>query len=205
MELYRAFACALDLIDRVGDLRIGDVCFISGIVEEDGIIAQCKVHPLAKFLFRKHSTCRIVGVAQVNHVHVTVRNLWYEVVVCRTWEIGDVCPFAIFEDSCASDHRIGVDIYGIDRIRHADVVVPAQNFLNVSGVAFRTVVDEDLVKINVDTSWQEIVFLNSLTQEVVTSLWSIATESGLVGHLIHSFVHSFDDHRSQRPRHIADT
>ena len=205
MEFYRTFACSLDLIDGVWNLRISDICFIGCIVEEDGIIAQCKVHPFAKFLFRKHRTCRVVGVAQVDHVYAAVRNLWHEVVFCRAWEIGDIRPFAILEDSCASNHRVGVDINGIDRICHADVVVPAQDFLDVSGVALGTVVDEDLIEIDVDSSWQEIVFLNSFTQEVVTSLRSIAMEGSLVGHFLHRFVHGFDDHRSQRTRYVANT
>ena len=97
------------------------------------------------------------------------------------------------EGAAAANHHVRVDIDGIDGVGDTDEVVPVQQFLEVTRVGLRTVVDENLVDVEVDAARQEVVLQNGLTQEVVALLRAIASESLGCSHLVGCLVHRLDN------------
>ena len=135
MELDGALAGPSDLVDAMGNLRIADVSLIGGIVEDQGVVLQSVVHPLAQFLFGDNRTRGVVGVTQVDHVHMAVLgDAGREAVLRRTGHIDHIGPATVLEGTATSDHHIRVDIDRIDGIGDADEVVPVQQFLDVTCV-----------------------------------------------------------------------
>ena len=133
-----------------------------------------------------------------------VWNLRDEVVALITWHIGYVAPLAILKDSRSANHHVRVDIYWINRVGDADVVIPSQNLLDISRIALGSIVHEDLVGIEMNAARQEVVLDDSLTEEVVASFRTVAAEGSLYGHLIHCLVHRLDDGRAEGLGYITD-
>ena len=133
-----------------------------------------------------------------------VWNLRDEVVALITWHIGYVAPLAILKDSRSANHHVRVDIYRINRVGDTDVVIPSQNLLDISCVALGSVVYEYLVGIEMNAARQEVVLDDSLTEEVVASFRTVASEGSLHGHLIHCLVHRLDDGRAEGLGYITD-
>ena len=55
-----------------------------------------------------------------------------------------------------------------------------------------------------DAPWQEVVFHDGLAQPEVALFRAVAVETLFRSHIVNGFVHSLDDGRSQRLRHVAD-
>ena len=133
-----------------------------------------------------------------------VWNLRDEVVALITWHVGYIAPLAVLKDSRSANHHVRVDIYRINRVGDTDVVIPSQNLLDISCVALGSVVYEHLVGIQMNAARQEVVLDDSLTEEVVASLRTVASEGSLNCHLIHCLVHRLDDGRTERLGYVAD-
>ena len=80
-----------------------------------------------------------------------------------------------------------------------------EQLLEVSGIALCTVVDEDLVDIEVYATWQEIVLEDGFTEEVVTLFRTIPAKAFAGAHLVGSLVHGLDDGWCQWLGDVADT
>ena len=132
-----------------------------------------------------------------------VGNLRYEVVLVGARHVVHVAPSAVLEYAGASAHHVGVYIYGINRVGHADGVVPPHYFAYVSRVALRSVVDENLAWVEVYSAWCEVVFHYGAAQEVVAPLRTVAVECGFFSHFVHRLVHGFYHGGTQRLCHIA--
>ena len=133
-----------------------------------------------------------------------VWNLRDEVIAFIARHVGYIAPLAILKDSRSTYHHVRIYINRINRVGNADVVIPSQNFLDISRIALGSIVHEDLVGIEMNATGQEVVLDDSLAEEVVTALRTIATEGSLYGHLIHSLVHRLDDGRAERLGYITD-
>ena len=105
--------------------------------------------------------------------------------------------------AAATYHDIRVDIDRIDRVGHADVVIPVEQLLEVARVALRAVVDEYLINVKAHSARQEIVLQYGLAQEVVALLRPVATEALCRSHLVSGTVHGLYNSRTERLRHIA--
>ena len=79
-----------------------------------------------------------------------------------------------------------------------------EQFLEIACVGLRTVVDEDLIDVEMDTTRKKVVLQNRLAKEVVALFWAVATEPLSGSHLIGSLVHSLNDSGCQRLRHITN-
>ena len=79
-----------------------------------------------------------------------------------------------------------------------------EQLLEVTRVRLGTVVNEDLVDVEMDATWQEVVLQNRLTQEVIALFRTVATESLCGGHLIDSLVHGLCNGRAQWLCDVAD-
>ena len=204
VELYRHLAGASDLVDGVWYLGIGDVGLVGCVVEDDALVLDGIVHPLAKLVLGDDGASGIVGITEVDHVYTVVGNLGCEVVAFIAGHVHHIAPVSVLEDARASYHHIAVDVDRINGVGDADVVVPSQYLLYVAGVALGSVVDKHLVDIEMDATWQEVVLDNRLAQEVVASLRTVASEGSLHCHLFHCFVHGLDNGRTERLGHVAN-
>ena len=181
------------------------------IEENKRIVVQRIVNPSAQLLLREHCSCWIVGIAEVDHVDMTVlRYLRNKAVLSRAGHIGDVAPplllrvFAVgLEHSGPAYHHVGVDVDGIDGVGNADGVVPAHQFLNVSGVGLGSVVDENLVEVEVYAAREKVVLEYGLAQEVVALLGSVAAKALPGSHLVGGTVHGLYHRRAKGLRHVA--
>ena len=69
-ELDGTGSGALDLIDGVGHILLGDEGLIGGVVEDDGAVGVGVVHPRLQLLLGGYRAGGVVGEAQVDDVHL---------------------------------------------------------------------------------------------------------------------------------------
>ena len=206
MELDGALAGATNLVDRTGNLRVADIGGVGGIVKDEGVVLQGVVHPLAQLGFGDDGTCGVVGVAQVDHVDgTTLGQLGHKTVLGRGGQVAHIGPASVAESATATYHHVGVDIDGVDGIGDANEVVPVEQLLEVTRIALCTIVDKDLVDIEVDATRQEVVLEDGFTEEVVTLLRTIAAKTLDGAHLVGGLVHGLDHSGCQGLRDVADT
>ena len=181
------------------------VSLVCCIIKYQGIVLQRIVHPLAQLCPRYHGTRRVVRITQIYYIKRTAT--WYlrhEAVLRSGGHIGHVRPSALLlVCATASYHDIGVDIDRIDRVCHADMVIPVEQLLEVAGIALGTVVDEYLINVKTHSAREEIVLQYGLTQEVISLFRTVATESLCRSHLVSGTVHGLYHGRTERLRHIA--
>ena len=102
-------------------------------------------------------------------------------------------------------HDVGVEVYGVDRIGYGKGQVAAKDFLDAGNVGLGTVTDEDFVQFQIDTARFIISVNDGLTEKIIALFGTIAAERFGFSHFIDSFMHRFDDGRSQRAGYVADT
>ena len=204
MELDGHLAGTAYLVDGMRDVGVLDVGLVGGVVEDDGIVVDGVVDPLAQFLLGEHHSRGVVGVAEVDHVDAVVGNLGHELILVGAGHVGYVAPLAVGKDSCTANHDVGVDVNGIDRVGDGHGVVPPYELTDVSRVRFCTVVDEYFVGVEVHATGQEVVLYDSLPEPDVSLLGTIAVEGLLMGHIVDGLVHSVDDGGAEGLRDVAD-
>ena len=204
-ELDGTLAGAANLVDAVRDVRVLNVSLVGGIEEDEGIVLQGVVHPLAQFLAGDDGARRVVGIAEVDDVDgASLGQFGNETVLGCRGHVAHVGPAAVAVGAAAAYHDVGVDVDGIDGVGDADEVVPVQQLLEVAGVALGAVVDEDFVDAEADATRLEVVLQDGLAQEVVALLGSVATEAVGGGHLVNGTVHGLDDGGAERLGDVAD-
>ena len=196
VELDGTLLCALALIDAVRDTLLADICLISRIVHDDGIVGQCIIDPFLQLGLRDHSACWVVRIAEIDDIDTFSRKRRHEVVAGIAWSIDDIV---------ASSHSVAIDIDRIDRIGHAEAVVETKDVANVASVALCTIVDKHLIEFETDTTRLEVTLDDSLLQEVIAVFRTIATEGACRCHLIDSSMQGTDDGRTKWLSDIADT
>jgi len=205
VELDGALPGTANLIDAAGNLRIADVGLIGGIIEDEGVVLQGVVHPLAQLLLSDDGARGVVGVAQVDDVDGTAfGQLWHKAILGGGGQIAHVGPASVAVGAAATNHHVGVDVNGIDGVSDADEVIPMQQLLEVASVALGTVVYENLVDVEVDAARQEVVLQDGFAQKIVALLRTVAAEALGGGHLVNSLVHGFDDGGTERLGDVAD-
>ena len=203
VELDSTLAGTTNLVDAMGNLIVLDVSLISSIVEDECIVLKRVVYPLAQLGLRDNGTCGVVRIAQVDHINAAVGQLGHKTVLGIARHIQHIRPTTILLNSRTTNHHVRIDVNRIDRIGNADRVIPAHQFLNVTRIALGAIVDKHLVAIQMDTTWQEIVLQDSIAQEIVALLRSVATEPLTGGHFVGSLVDSLDNGWCQWLRYIA--
>ena len=146
------------LIDAVRNIVILNISLISGIVEYQRIVMKGIVDPLTQLSLRDDGTCGVVGITEIDDIHVTVFGYGgRKTVLCRTWHIDDIGPPAVLKSSAAPNHHVGVNIDGINGICHSDEVVPMEHLLDIARVRLGAVIDEYLIDVEMDATGQEVV------------------------------------------------
>ena len=102
-------------------------------------------------------------------------------------------------------HDVGVDVSRIHGVRNEHVRTRLDDVKEVAQVALGTVGHEDLIEADLNAQTM-IEVLYRLTDKLI-ALGVIAISAERLGnaHLIHRFVHGFDDAGGEGQRHISDT
>ena len=183
-----------------------DISLISCIEEDEGIVLQSVVHPLAQLLLGDDGACRVVRETEVDDVDRTaLRQFGNKAVLSRRGHISHVAPAPVTISAAATYHHVRVDVDRIDGIGDADEVIPVQQLLEVARVTLGSVVDEDLVETEAHAARCKVVLHDSFTQEFVSLLGSITSESVSCCHLVDGLMHRLDDGRTERLCDITDT
>ena len=205
-ELDGAGAGPLDLKDGMRNGGIGDEGLVGAVVQDDGAGGVGVVHPGLQLGLGGHRAGGIVGEAQVDQVHLLLRDGGGEAVVRHAGHIDQVGPPACCRVVVPGParHGVGVHIDGVHRVAHRHHVVHTEDVPDVAAVALGAVGDEDLIGGDVHTPGPVVVLGNGLPQEVVALLRAVAVEPLGGGHLVHRPVHGGGDGGGQRPGHVAD-
>ena len=204
-ELDRAFPRAFDFVNAVRDVGLRDEGFIGGVEKNQRLVFPRVVDPDFELFPRERRSRRVVRVAQVNDVGGRGRQRGNEAVFLDAGQVDEAIPAAVgAERSRAARHDVRVHVDGIDRIRHRDAVVRAENVADVPGVAFRAVGDEDFVGGNVDPARAEIVFDDGFAQKGVALFGPVAAEAFGRSRLFRRLAERVDAGFRERARDVAD-
>ena len=187
------------------NLRILDVSLVSCVEEDERIVLQCVLHPFLQCLLCGNGASRIIWKTEVYHVHTL---LWWQrskIIFCIARHVYHVVPSTIFQHASPAYHHVRVDIDGINRVSDADRVIPAEEFLEVSCITFRAIIDKDLARINVNATCKVVILHYGIAQKLVSLLRTISPESVFMPHFIDCLVHGFHHSRAQWLGHVSDT
>lgn len=101
-------------------------------------------------------------------------------------------------------HDVGVEVDRVDRIGYGEFEVTAEDFLDAGNIRFRTVTDEDFVKIEVDAPCFIVTVDDGLAEEVIALFRTVAAEGFGFAHFVDGFMHGVDDGRCQGTGDVAD-
>lgn len=101
-------------------------------------------------------------------------------------------------------HDVGVEIDRVNGIGYGEFEVAAEDFLDAGDVCFRTVTDEDFVKIEVDASRFIVTVDDGLAEEVIALFRTVAAEGFGFAHFVDGFMHGVDDGRCQGTGDVTD-
>ena len=176
-ELHGTLACAFDLEDAVRHIVATDISLVGSIEEDECILLDGVIYPAFQLLASKRCAGGVVGIAQVDDIHMLARQIGHEAILGRAGQIDDIRPSSVGSQRAASTaHDVGIHIDGIDGIGDGDAHIQSQQFLKVARVTLGTVANKNFVGRNVDTTCTEIVLHDCLTQEVVATFGTITTE-----------------------------
>ena len=174
--------------------RVGNVCFISRVEENDRVVGFGVIDELFQSLFRGHCSRRIVGVAQIQQIDFMVGQGGCKIVLGGNGQVDQTrITTSVIRSPGSARHDIGVDIDGIDRVSHADHVSRTENIENVSGITLRTVRNEDFVSRDLSSATGEIILSDCVPQKVVALLRTITAKRFPFRHFVRSTVHGVDN------------
>ncbi len=169
------------------------------------------VDPFLELFAGDDGAGRIVWIAEIDDrwslagLLVALWKAWDEVILGVAWQVLDACPLAVgHEVTSAATHGVAIDVDRIDRIGHTERVLEAEDIADVAGIALGTVVDEDLVTLEGNATWREVIGDDGVLQERIAMLRTVATEGLAAGHLIDRLVQSLDDGWTQWLCDVAD-
>ena len=205
-QLNGAGSGALALVDRVRHIFLGDICFISRVINDNGTVLVGIIDPFLQLCFVDRGAGRIVGEAQIDQIRHFLWQLRGKVIVRRAGHVDHIAPSfrGRVIGACPSRHNIGIHIDRVDRIADRDLIIQCKDFLNIAGITFCTVRHKNLVRLNLAASGLIVVIRNRISQKVITKLWRIAAERSRIRHLIHCAVHGAYHRRGKRLCHVTD-
>ena len=146
-ELDRDVACSFDFVDRVWNLRISDEGLVRSVEQNDRVVRLRVIDPLLERFLRGDRPRRVVRKAQVDQVDFAFGQRRSEIVFGRHRNVNQAGLTAIGVGFArAACHHVRVDINRVDRVRDGDGVVRSEDVQNVSGVALRSVRNEDFIR-----------------------------------------------------------
>ncbi len=141
-------------------------------------MAQGIFDPRAELGAGERGSGRIVGETEIDDVGVGDGQGRTEAVFSRARQIFEAAPSAVGQGSAsAAGHHVRIDIDGIYGIGHGYAAVRRKDVADVTGVAFGSVADENLVGRDIDASFQIIVDGDGFAEKFIALFRSVAVES----------------------------
>ena len=79
-----------------------------------------------------------------------------------------------------------------------------EQFLKVAGITLRTIINEDFIDAQTNATRCKVILQDGFAQECITLLRAIATKTIGRSHFIGSLMHSLNNGRTERLRHITN-
>ena len=198
---------AFTLEDRMRDIVLADIGFISGIKDDHRLVCIRIIHPGLELLPVQRRTGRVVRGADVDDIRCSVRKCRAEAVFLRAGHVDDIAPARclIIIFTCTACHDVGIHINRINRIADRDHIILLENFLNIAGIALGAVGNKDLIIRDFTASCSVIILRNRVTQKFVAEVGRVAAKGLRPAHFIDSLVQCLNNRGRQRLRHIADS
>src|SRR6185503_5280853 len=112
----RDLARSVHLVDRVRDAGVDDVGLVGGVVQDHGVFGARVVDPALERLAARHGAGRVVGIAEIDQVDVTVGQGRLEMVLGGARQIDDPgVPAALVGPPAAPGDDVAVGVDGVDR------------------------------------------------------------------------------------------
>ena len=190
----------------MGNVRFGDVRFISRIVDDDEVVFFGGFDPVGQFFLAHGRAGRVGRVAEVDDVDFFLRRFGFEAVFRSAWEIDDAVVDAFFSVPFAgmAEHDVGVEVNRVYRVGYGEFQVVAEDFLDAGDIGLGAIADEDFVQIEVDAARLVVAVDDSLTEEVIALFRTVAAEGFGFAHFVDGLVHGVDDSRGQGTGDVAD-
>ena len=204
-ELDRALVGAGDFVDGMRDSRFADVGFVGGVVEEDGFVAERVLDPAGELLAGGDRAGGIVREAEVDDVHLFLRDVGDEAVGSVAREINKPLVGADFvRGASVPGHDVRVHVNGIDGVHDGDEIVVAEDVEDAAAVALRSVGDKNFVVLDVEAPVAVVVLRDGVSEKIVALLGAVASESFARAHVVHGLVECGEDGSRKRFGDVAD-
>ncbi len=203
-ELERDLAGAVDLVDGPGQGVVPDERLVGRVEQQEGLVLPGVVDPGFELGPGDGRAGGVVGEAQVDQVHRLPGGGGDEGVVPGRLQVEDAVVPAPVVRARAPRHHVRVQIHRVDRVGDGDTVVEGEDLLDVAGVAFRPVADEDLVGVDLGPPGLEILPGDRFAQKAVPLFGAVPAEGLRSGHFVHRPVQRLDAGPGQRAGDVAD-
>ena len=104
---------------------LSDICLVSSVIDDHSAVLVCKVYPCLEICLLDRLTGRVVREAEIDQVHVLLREFRKETVVCSTRHVNDLVKtsgLAVVE-TAATCHNVGIHVYRVYRVAYCDYAV----------------------------------------------------------------------------------
>jgi len=182
-----------------------DVGVVGRVEDDHGVARPGPRDPGLEVRARGDGARGVVRRAEVDEVDALGRRARHEAVRLVAGQVEDprIAPVGAARTGTPS-HHVGVDVDRVDRIRHRDARVRAEDLLDVPAVLLAAVRDEDLVGRDLDATRPVVVLHDRVEQEVVALVGSVAAKALLRRELRHGRAHRLHDGRGEGKGHVAD-
>ncbi|CAK7066107.1 MAG: hypothetical protein DELT_03125 [Desulfovibrio sp.] len=205
-EFNRARLCPVNFINAVRYVFIRNKMLVRTVEKNQRARFVGPVHPDLKLRFRHCRARRVVGRAQIHHVHLFPGKRGHKAVFRRGGDVGDLREFAGLpvKFTRAARHHVGIHIYGIHRVCHADFAARRKQFLDVARIAFAAVRHKNFIHADLHPARRIVVLADGRAQELVTLLRTITHKCFLVRHFLCRRVDRLQYRGRKRPCHVAN-
>ena len=177
---------------------------IRGIINDQRAVLQRPVNIALQLLLGQRCACRIIGEAQIQHIHIMRRHDGRKAVLRSAGQIFNLRPQAIFIFACAARHGIGIDVHRIDRIHHRYARFACHQFLQPRCIGLGAVRNKHFVLRQMNPARLIEIFDDSVNQKIVTEIRAVSAEALHRTHFKRCFGHGLACRFRQRTRHIAN-
>ena len=152
-------------IDAVRNVLLRNIGFIGRVKNDHTAFSVGIIHPFLQLRFRQSLAGGVVWEAQVDQIRALLRKIRNEAIFRRTGHVDHIAPGLCGRIVCAGParHHVGIHIYRIDGITDRDPAVRRKNLLNVGGIRFGAVGNENLIRGDLAASGLKIVLRDRLS------------------------------------------
>lgn len=178
---------------------------IGCVEQQQSAMFTAIINPRFQLAAGQSGSGRIVRIAEIYHIGIVDREGGHKTVFSRTGQIFDLSPAAVGSKiPGAASHYVRIDINRIDRIGYSHTIGRREDIANISGVAFGSVTDKDLIGVYFYASFTIIITCDFFGKKRIALLRTISVKSFACRLIVHRFMERLDSCLTQRTGHITD-